>query len=302
MENQKENLIEEANLNEIPKPKPIVETYASDASLAMRSGDGGTIRNLIQEQEEKEEEIKEQSPQSRKNQILMVSSIALILIAITAVFLWAMFREKNSTVPIALQFVPLIFTDQNKTLEIGGLKKEQITQTVLNELKATEMKRDAIEGIYLTNNTKPVGLREFVSLIKGNLLSEKIPFVSDVFLMGVFNNETAVDSSKSKEFFVLLKTRSFPDIFDGMKDWEDKMFSDLAPFFDININSETKYLVTKDFEDGFIQNQNAKILRDNDGKIVLMYVFTTNTSVVITNSEDAVREIILRLASSQIKK
>ena len=96
--------------------------------------------------------------------------------------------------------------------------------------------------------------------------------------------------------------RSIVDVFEPMKAWESKMFYDLHSFFGMNLNEDTKYLLEKSFEDGIIQNKNARILRDKDGNIVLMYIYAKEDSLIITNSETAVAEVMLRLASSQIKK
>ena len=80
------------------------------------------------------------------------------------------------------------------------------------------------------------------------------------------------------------------------------MLYDLHGFFGVNISADTNYLFTKDFEDGIVQNKNARILRDNEGKTVLMYVFADDNTVILTNSDAAVGEIITRLNSGQIKK
>jgi hypothetical protein len=96
--------------------------------------------------------------------------------------------------------------------------------------------------------------------------------------------------------------RSVADVFDTIRSWENKMFYDLHGFFGIDITSDTNYLLTKDFEDGFVQNKNARILRDKDGKIVMMYIFINDTSFIIANNEAAVREIMLRFSSGIIRK
>ena len=95
---------------------------------------------------------------------------------------------------------------------------------------------------------------------------------------------------------------SFGSVFPVMLGWENKMLYDLSGFFGVSISSDTNYLFTKDWEDGVVANKNARILRDKDGKIVLMYVYADDNSIIITNSEDAVNEIVLRLASSKIKE
>jgi hypothetical protein len=39
-----------------------------------------------------------------------------------------------------------------------------------------------------------------------------------------------------------------------MNKWERKMFADLYGFFGVNLNADTKYLLSKNFEDGFFKN------------------------------------------------
>ena len=80
------------------------------------------------------------------------------------------------------------------------------------------------------------------------------------------------------------------------------MLYDLRAFFEIPINSSTSYLFTKNFEDGVVKNKNARILYDQNGQIVLMYVFVDDTSLVIANKINAISEVMFRLSSSQLKK
>jgi len=77
------------------------------------------------------------------------------------------------------------------------------------------------------------------------------------------------------------------------------MFFDLSGFVGVDINVDTTYLLTKDFEDGIIGNKNARILYDMNSQPVLMYIFANDTSVLITSSEQAADEVILRLTKDQ---
>lgn len=105
-----------------------------------------------------------------------------------------------------------------------------------------------------------------------------------------------------KALFLLLKVRSFTDIFNPFRAWENKIFSDMHGFFGIPINTYTSYLLTKGFEDGIVQNKNARILYDTEGEIVIMYVYVDENSIIIANTEDAVKEVMRRLAASKVRK
>jgi hypothetical protein len=279
-----------------------VQTYAEDIAKTIEGdkGGGGLIKKIIHEDEEHQIEKINQSPESRKNKILLVAGSILILVAL-ATLLYFIFNKNISTVPAQVQFVPLIFNDKSSFIEVKDLKKDEIAQTVLNKVDTTDVKPGGIEGIYLTVDKRTVGLHEFIGLISGNFVPGN-NFISNNFLLGAVNEGTKPASSSGKDFFILLKMRSVPDIFDSLRLWEGKMFVDLQGFFGISTSPLTKNLPTKSFEDGIIENRNARILYDNDRKIVMMYIFADDTSVIITDTDAAAREIMLRLSAGEIKK
>jgi len=91
-------------------------------------------------------------------------------------------------------------------------------------------------------------------------------------------------------------------MFEDMQAWEEEMFAELHQFFGIEISPETGYLLTKDFSQGVVHNKDARILYFDEGGIAMMYIYADEESAVITNSEEAIKEIILRLSGSRIKK
>jgi hypothetical protein len=278
----------------------IVKTYAEDMAEVIQNDRGGLIKKIIHGEEEHEKEKRNLSPESKKNRFFMLTGVLLVVLALATLFFF-LFNKDISTISVEKQLVPLFFTDKNVFMEVKGFKKDDIVQTVFREVKNTEVKKGGVEGIYLSSDKKIIGWKEFIAFIKGNFES-KAPvsggddsLIDDNFLLGVVNGET-------KDFFILLKVRSIPDIFDSLRAWENKMFLDLHGFFEVDISPETKYLLTANFEDGVVDNKNARILYTTDRKIVMMYVFADDTSVIITNAPNVTHEIILRLASSQVEK
>ncbi len=284
----------------------IVETYAEDMAEVLQDDREGLVKKMIHGEEEHEKEKKNFSPESKKNKLFMFASFLFISFALIILFFFLLKKEDN-TVSVEKQFTPIIFNDQSSLLEIAGLKKEEIVQTILNEINTTKVKVGGVEGIYLTENKQIIGLRRFISLIESNFTpGDNTLLVNDNFLLGVANNVGGGPASASamagKDFFILLKVRSTADIFNALRAWEGKMFSNLYGFFGLNISADTNYLLTKDFQDGIVDNKNARVLYDKDDQAVLMYVFADDNSVVITNSQNTAHEIILRLSSSQKKQ
>jgi flagellar basal body-associated protein FliL len=279
-----------------------VETYAEDMAQVIGADAGGIVKKIIHSDEEREMEKKNLSPESKKNKIfILVGFLLLIFALVIALFLSS--SQKANTVPIQPQFIPLVFTDKSTSLEISGLKSDDIKQMVLNEINNTTVAAGGVEGIYLTENKKTIGLRRFITLTESHFVpNSNTAFVSDNFLMGVVKNQANANANSGTGFFILIKVRSATDIFDSLRASEPNLLIDLHGFLGININSNTNYLFTKNFTDGIIQNKNARILYDQNGNIVLMYIFADDNSVLITDSQNAANQIILRLASSQMQQ
>ncbi len=280
----------------------VVHTYAEDMAEVIEDAQSGLVKKIIHGAEEHDREKRNLSPESRKNKFFMFGSFVFIVIGILTLFNF-LSKGEVPTALVARQFIPLIFNDSSGSIDTAGLSRDAITQAVSNEVKNTSVKVGGVEGIYLIKDKQDIGLRAFALLMKSSLVLENNPdLVSNKFLMGVVNSGVQADASTGKDFFILLKMRSAADIFTSLRAWEEKMFSDLHGFFGITIDSSTNYLSIKDFEDGIIQNKNARMLYDKDGNIVMMYIYADDNSVIITNTENAAREIMLRLAASQIKK
>lgn len=276
------------------KPINKVETLSKDMVEVLSHPGEGLIKDIIHQEEAHEEEKKNFSPETSKNKWMVGLSVALVLIALVGLFFYFINKE-SLVVSVKTQFSPLIYTDESVIVPVDDLKKDQIAENVIARLSLSEVKEEGVEGIYLTEDKNAVGFQRFIDLINGTLVFDKNNFFEDNFLIGLVNRET-------KDLFILIKIRSHTDVFDAMRNWEHKMFSDVHGFFGVAITPETGYLLTRDFEDGIVQNQNARILYDKEGKIVMAYIYGDDNSLIITNTESAAREVIIRLASSRIKK
>ncbi|MCM2338903.1 MAG: hypothetical protein NDI62_00375 [Burkholderiales bacterium] len=279
-----------------------VKTYTDEMVKAIESGEGGMIKKIIHEEEQHENEKSNLSPKSKKNKVFMLISILLLFLSLALLFVLTFLKEEINTITVAPQFTSLIFNDQTDFKAIDELSKDKIAEIILEKINNTKVKIGGIEGIYLTENKKVVGLQRFNNILKSNLVLGENKLFDDNFLLGVFKSGVSSVSPNIGDLFMLIKIRSFTDAFTTMHEWEHKMLYDLGVIWGIKISPDTNYLFTKNFEDGIVENKNARILKDNEGNTVLMYVFANDDSIIITKSNLAVREVILRLFSTKIKK
>lgn len=182
---------------------------------------------------------------------------------------------------------------KNLTLE-SGIKGIGLDDLYLeNELSAMS-ENDKNSLIALNNGFQLIRLSKSIINLEENtnLETPKVDITKPV--SSIYKEGT--------DIFILLNIPEGKDVFTAMKTWENKMFSDLHDILGIPLSLDTGYLLTKNFEDAIVQNKNSRILRDGSGKIVLMYVYIDNDTLVITNTEEGAKEIIFRVNSSKVKK
>jgi hypothetical protein len=277
----------------VPQKSGLVKTYAEDMANAIDHVEGGMIRQIIQDQEEGQKRQENVSPESTKNRMLMLISSILLISAFVSLFFAFNSRGKVPTIEPIKQMKNMIFVEQNKFLEIEGFSKNQIIETIKNEVANLQIKNGGIEAIYLTENKNVVNFSRFMELMKSNVSKEVTGYTNENFMIGVYNN------NNDKSLFILMKIKSFTDIFPGMKIWENKIWSDLHDLFDMELNADTKYLLTKNFEDSITNNKNSRVLYDTEKNKILEYVFVDETSVIIISNSDAIKEVMDRLYSAQ---
>ena len=63
-----------------------------------------------------------------------------------------------------------------------------------------------------------------------------------------------------------------------MLTWEKTMLRDLFVLFNINLGADSSKLFEKPWGDVLVNNQNARILYDKNGKEILYYIFTNKNN------------------------
>jgi hypothetical protein len=135
--------------------------------------------------------------------------------------------------------------------------------------------------------------------------------------------------------FIILKTSSYETAFAGMLTWERDLNADLAPLFGPTIVQKfsrpisdeevpviepsststastssstdvvapemrpvtTTLFLPHSFQDAVIVNKDVRVLRDDSGKIALVYGFYDKQTILITTDENTFKEVVTRLSS-----
>lgn len=283
------------------KSKQNIETFTADMVQAISNDKSGLVKKLIHEEEEKQRSKEIIFTSSRKNLFFIFSGIGLICIAIALFVFVVMFnKEKDVLSPISKN--GQLFIDQTTEKDVTGLSKENISMEVLNFSINSTVKNGGLESLYIFENGMKLNFSRLMSFLKSELNIHQLSVFEPEFFIGVFKSKNPAESIAKGDLFLIFQTKSFDDAFPVLKAWEKKMLVDIGGFFGINLSPQTAYLFEKAWQDKIILNKNAKILTDDQGEIVLFYSFLNDKQMIITKSEQAMKEVILRLYSSRVKK
>ncbi len=117
-------------------------------------------------------------------------------------------------------------------------------------------------------------------------------------MTGVYQS---VDANSKPHLFFLFQTKDYNQSYAGMLNWEKTLFDDFFVLFNIDISGDHNSLFEKQWKDIILNNKDARVLYDIDGKSVLYYMFINKNTFIITDSEDTIKEASLRLLIKDVK-
>lgn len=232
------------------------------------------------------------SSQPKKSIAKLVLKILLILLAIiimASAARYGYFYLLNNKSPENIQpknFELLIRPDEeNKIIAVGQTRTILLADIEkIFKLPQREKSFRALSIYLIKENIQvPMSAPEFFSLMAFSV-PEKLKNKTDLFTLGT------VKLYGISHPFLILRINSFTEAYEGTKEWERDMQTNLRPIFDSIPVTGGEIPV---FSDKIIKNQDARILTTDEGTI-LAYSFFNKNLVIITDAEEALAEIINR--------
>jgi hypothetical protein len=297
-----EEKIKKNNLEKNPKT---LHTYMSDMADAVRENEMSVIKVAMAEQKSRErgDYYRQMEGSPKKKIIWAVSGILIIAVAIVgSYFLIQKAKEKNMPPIIIKKTETPISYDNQATIDItNATSKIDVTNLIDPEL-ASRGDPESIKVIFLNKITNGVSeqitLKDFLSLLKTTAPGPLLRSFSDDYMIGTYTPTSAYDSN---HLFLIIKINDYNQAYAGMLEWEKTLIDDFFTLFHINVAGENSELFEKPFKDIIIKNKDSRILYTKDGVDVLFYLFPDKNTLVITDNQDAIKEIIARLLIKQTK-
>lgn len=279
-------------------PVKSMHTYASDMAEAVRDQQASIIKIAVAEQKKREEESGKVIYQKAKKSNTIFLFIGLIVIVL-GFFGFTFINKKakeNSTHEVVLPYLPTLVTvDAQAVLDSKNLNGKEDTAKVINDEVAKTQTYGNIKAIIIGNATEEISPRDFFNLIQSSQPDSLLRTITDM-TVGTY----ATKDSKNSLFF-LFKTSNYDQAYASILLAEKVLLDDYFAIFNIDV-SKNKDLFKKAFEDILIDNNDARVLKDESGNILLVYSFISKDKFIITNNIDTIREVTKRVRTQNIKQ
>lgn len=307
---------------EEPKDTPApIETYTGDFAAKVEREGATTATILAAEQDAAAAMAANQPSEGGMGPMgVALISAAVLLVVLGAGGAYYALHQTSApaTVAVAPAAQARIFVDERAQVSgTGPTLATAIAKAAANPLTANSVLLLTLSSGGGTN----VSVFSSLQLPAPDILLRNINSVES--LAGVVN----VAGTQSP--FFILAVESYSNTFAGMLQWEPKMQASLAILYPLYpapvpvappvVATSTKAIAkaatstppvptlvpnaaAATFKDIVVSNHDARVLRDNSGRTLLIYGYWDQTTLIIARDENAFTEIVGRLANSRTQQ
>src|ERR1035437_530782 len=284
-------------------PAPL-KTYSEDFRERMKETHASTMTILAAEQDSAPrtyQEIPEKPKQNNGNRWYIVSGIVLLCVGGVGVY-FAYSHYLNSFIPVVVSGTSAtpIFVDARENVSGTGTDLMQEIKKSIN----TPLASNTIQLLSLTSVPPGVGILDALQISAPGTLLRNVDATGS--MVGIVNTSTGQSA------FFILGVSSYSSTFSGMLSWEPVMQRSLGTLFPIYPTSATVVATTtiatttasavsppkEGFRDDVVNNHDARVYRDAQGRSILLYGYWNQTTLIIARDPAAFSEILGRLATS----
>lgn len=298
---------------EAPRSAPL-KTYESDFSNLMKESHASTATVLAAEQDSAPRTPQALSEKSSRNNLIYGIAGGILLVAggIGAYVAYVKYLSVSAPVVVAPAARAPIFVDDREEISGSG----GVLLQALEKLVSRPLSSGAVRLVYFAGATATTtSVFSALPLSAPGVLLRSIVAASS--MAGVVN------AGGNQSPFFILSVTSFSNTFAGMLAWEPVMPRDLAKLFPpypappaaatstVATTTSKKSAVKASattlpvlapvpaFHDEVIANHDVRAYRDAAGRVVLLYGYWNQTTLVIARNPAAFTEILGRLATSR---
>lgn len=250
-----------------------------------------------------------EAPQRKKSTAFLIVSALVLLVVGGGLLVFAFMPTKQ--VPIAnepqLPASTLIYADETIPLPLAGHNRTSVMNDLVAMRENTALSLGLIREIYPTKLSTSTNLSEREEIAP--VLRLIAPHANDAFLRTLTEKYIlGVHVFDGNQAFLMVTTSSYEQTFVGMVEWESDMLADLLPLFERRprprspnerlSTTSAPSVINTGFVDMVIENHDARVLKDSNGNIVLLWTFINQNTLAITTNERTLAELVSRIRNA----
>jgi len=308
-------------------PSPI-HTYKSDFADNI-SVQGASAASVLAAQADAPRRASSTAPVRKSGVLFAVFGIVIVLVGAGGIYAAYQYSQTDKILPIVATAPSLIFVDDKQEISGSG---HELLAALANAADAT-LGAGNVRQVYISQQSAGA-LGTTTSPAPGGALVAALALpMPDILLRSIQPASTVgiVNAGSEQRAFFILKVDSFERSFAGMLAWEPSMAQDLGLLYpaypapaapveapaNIATTTATSTPKTKGkavaapapvvvaapaplaFDDEVVASHDVRVLRDSNGKSLIIYGFWDQTTLIIARDEAAFSELVNRLATTR---
>lgn len=301
-------------------PENVIRTYESDVAKALERKKASVMTIALAENMQKNKgefignEVEAPSHLIKKIIIALTSILLLGGGAAGGYYLYlqsplapdAPANQQNGSA-----YKSIVTPDFQKTIDVTTLAGKNLVTTLDQSIQSSKASLGSITEFVLTEKI-------ITDADNGSVQTSKISIQKFLAKMGIAPPDVLIRSLTSAwmigsfeggvhEPFIIATTDFYQNAYSGMIKWESSIADDFSQFFtypnptpsteqgDGTAPPVTYFNIQGSFEDAIVKNKDVRIFKNESNDILLMYAFLNKNTLMITQSEEALRDAIVRL-------
>lgn len=224
--------------------------------------------------------------------MILFAGVVLLCVVVLGLGAWWLLSSKNRGLP-AQELPPppaIVFVDGQNILTIKQTNRASVVGAIADERAKTF--RSGILNYYpikvsLANNVSAyLQIKDLSKLLEWHTPPLLLENLAPDFNAYIFANK------QTNDLAVIMKTTNFEKAFSSMLEWERALARDWQDFLN-NISGTVAF--PSAFQDEIIKNNDARILKKDDGSVIVGYTIFNKKYIVISTSREALGAIVDRL-------